>query len=143
MLLSHFCKKCYQLCHKFLCHDPQISWSNLTELICNKTHQPFQRRLELCQISKINWKHLPKDYIIDAWQSFKCTSLGVTFREGLFRFKIAGGVLTRLFGELCHRRLFGNLPKFFKIASFQNSGRLLQMLPEIIDLSLISLLDFF
>ena len=61
---------------------------------------------------------MPKDFIIDAWQRFKCTSLGATFLEGLFCFKIAGGVSTTLFGELCHRLLFGNFAKIFQNSYF-------------------------
>ena len=48
--------------------------------------------------------------------------------------KIAGCVPTSL-RELCHRRLFGNSPIFFRIATFQNFGRLLQIPPEIISVS--------
>ena len=41
---------------------------------------------------------------------------------------------TTILGELCHRRLFRIFPKFFKTATFQNPGPMLQISLEIFDL---------
>ena len=41
---------------------------------------------------------------------------------------------TTILGELCHRQLFRIFPKFFKTATFQNPGPMLQISLEIFDL---------
>ena len=95
----------------------------------------------------INWKVLQKDSIIDVWQISKCT-YGILWNSHsshllkAFSIKIAGCVHTTLLWELSHRRFFGNSPIFFKKATFQDFGWLLQISPEIIVMSLISLFNF-
>ena len=67
--------------------------------------------------------------------------LGITFAEGLLCIKIAGCGTTMLLRELRHLRFFGKFPNFFKITTFENSGRLLQISPEIMAKSLLLLFN--
>ena len=60
-----------------------------------------------------------------------------------FFIEIAGYVFKMFLKELCHRQFFGNFTNFFRIATFQNSGQLLQISPEIAVTSLLYLFNFF
>lgn len=68
--------------------------------------------------------------------------LGPLFLKAFFVLKSQVECQQRYLENSVTDYFLGILPKSFKIATFQNSWRLLQMLPEIIDLSLISLLNF-